>query len=160
MLITEQDRSSLIDLLKSSPDEIHNPKFDIDIFNYEFNEFMYELEESIKSFEIIHVPRIIDRFYTSWIENNMFSLKLQSAIEGSINAAVGYVLMHSMAAQMASICSVPLATAYGITLVAFAVKIQVTTPQYVAVGTVSRGIFKYSAATGRKASYSVGARRR
>jgi len=154
MLITREDKHSLIDLLKSSPDEIRDNNFDIDIFNYELNEFFFELEDAIKSYKIIHASRIIDRFYLAWLNDDMFSLKLQHAMGGAINAAVGTVLMHSMAVQLASVCAIPLSTACGVTVIALSVKIYVTTPQYVAVGSLNKGIFKYSATTRRSAAGS------
>lgn len=111
-------------------------------FYFDFCEFISEFYTTIEKKNLTYATKIIEQFYSKWIDSTIFPNKINTAIDYAITTALTSLVMFHLAVQLAYVSHYSLMTSYGLTLLFITVGIKITTPEWVSVGTLSHGLFK------------------
>ncbi len=124
--------------------ELYAGNDNIESVSEEFCECISEFYAAIKINNLTYATRIIEQFYTRWIESSRLPDKLNSILEQVITSAITTLIMFHLATQLAYISHYSFATSCNLTLLYIMVGIKIITPEWSSVGTLSGGMFKCS----------------
>jgi hypothetical protein len=113
-----------------------------DDFYEDFCECISEFYAALKMHNLTYATKIVERFYTKWLESSQFPAQLNKTLQDAITAAITTLIMFHLAVQLAYVTHYSLAISYGLTLLCITVGIKITTPEWSSVGTLSGGLFK------------------
>lgn len=152
MLLTKKSTILVPSILQSQVDTLsrhlqtmikhHASKEVSDDFYEEYCECMSEFYATLKKNNLIYVTKIVEQFYTKWLDSSQFPAQLNKTLEQAMTAAFTTLTMFHLAVQLAYITHYSLAISYGLTLLSITVGIKITTPEWSSVGTLSGGLFK------------------
>jgi hypothetical protein len=120
----------------------HASKEVSDDFYEEYCECISEFYAALKKNNPTYVTKIVEQFYTKWLDSSKFPEQVNKTLEQAMTAAFTTLIMFHLAAQLAYITHYSLAISYGLTLLSITVGIKITTPEWSSVGTLSGGLFK------------------
>ncbi len=109
----------------------------------DFYECISECYAAIEKKNFYYITKIVDLFYTKWIESPQLSEKLKTELDQAITTALSAFIMVHLAVELAYVSHYSLSVACGLTLLFIRVGIKITTPEWSTVGVLSGGFFKY-----------------
>lgn len=113
-----------------------------DDFYDDYCECISEFYASLKKNNFTYTTKIVEQFYTKWLDSSNFPEQLNKTLEQAITSAITTFIMFHLAVQLAYITHYSLTISYGLTLLSIKVGIKITTPEWSSVGTLSGGLFK------------------
>lgn len=112
-------------------------------FHEDFCQFISEFYLSFEKKNFTYTTKIIEQFYTKWIESSQFPTHLRTTLEHAITAALTSLIVFNLGVELAYVSHYSLAISCGLTLLFISVGIKITTPEWSSVGILSGGMFKY-----------------
>lgn len=153
MLLTQRNKIMLSPFFETKFNEIsnylkmlfkHEPTafLHFEDFHDDFCICVTEFYAAVSQNKMIDATKIIDHFYSKWIDTSLLPLDINNAMDAAIASGLASLVMIHLSVQLAYITHYSLCTSASLIMLFIKVGFKVTTPEWVSVGFLSGGKFK------------------